>query len=88
MLTPADTAQLMNALNFSFYFGILVGAIVFIFLGNLTRFTVSKFYQPPRIKTREGYLYRFRGLYVTKEERHERIQKAREDYLIERKAGF
>lgn len=87
-MTPSEYAQLMNALNISFYFGILVGAIAFIFLGNLTRFTISKFYLPPRIKTRDGYLYLFDRIYITNDERQQRIQKAREEFRIKHKAGF
>ena len=75
-LSLADTVQLQQLIFFVFAVGVFVGAICTGFLTTLKNLVFYHFDQPTRIRTNNGYLYRFRNKYVPLAERQNLMKQA------------
>ena len=78
MTTPslADIVQLEQLIFVVFATGVFVGAICTGFLTTLKNLVFYHFEQPTRIRTNNGYLYRFRNKYVPLDERQKLMKQA------------
>ena len=79
-LSLADTVQLQQLIFFVFAVGVFVGAICTGFLTTLKNLVFYHFDQPTRIRTNNGYLYRFRNKYVPLAERQNLMKQAIEQH--------
>lgn len=79
-LTITDIAQLQNMTYIIFSVGIIVGLACSHFLKTILGFFDLCYRHPSRIKTNEGYLYRFNGKYVTLQEKNTLIKLAIEKH--------
>lgn len=79
-LTLAEIAQLNQLLFIVFAVGVFTGAICTGFLTMLKNLVFYHFEQPTRIRTNNGYLYRFRNKYVPLAERQNLMKQAIEHH--------
>ncbi|ENX58638.1 hypothetical protein F885_03006 [Acinetobacter higginsii] len=79
-LSLVEIAQLEQLLFVVFVVGVITGAICTGFLKMLLNLITLHFEQPNRIKTNNGYLYRFKRKYVPLEEKQRLIKQAIEQY--------
>lgn len=79
-LTLVEIAQLNHFLFIVFATGVFVGAICTGFLTTLKNLVFYHFEQPTRIRTSNGYLYRFRNKYVPLAERQNLMKQAIEQH--------
>lgn len=82
-LTLQDTAALETLLFTVFAVGIFTGALCTGFLTRLNRLFFNEIERPKRIKTQQGFLYRYQGMYITKESREMQVLAAREKLMNE-----
>ncbi|WP_336944572.1 hypothetical protein [Acinetobacter modestus] len=81
-LSLADIAQLEQLIFVVFATGVFVGAICTGFLNTLKNLVFYHFEQPTRIRTNNGYLYRFRNKYVPLAERQNLMKQANKQHRV------
>ena len=79
-LTLVEIAQLNQLLFIVFAAGVFTGAICTGFLTTLKNLVFYHFQMPSRIRTNNGYLYRFRNKYVPLDERQNLMKQAIEQH--------
>lgn len=79
-LTLVEIAQFNQLLFIVFAVGVFTGAICNGFLTTLKNLVFYHFEQPTRIRTNNGYLYRFRNKYVPLAERQNLMKQAIEQH--------
>lgn len=82
-LSLAETAQLNQLIFIVFVVGVITGAICTGFMKNLIKLISMHFEMPRRIKTNDGYLYRFKRIYMSLDERNELMKKSFSKYRDE-----
>lgn len=82
-LTLQDTAALESLLFTVFAVGVFTGAICTGLLRRLSSIFFNEVERPKRIKTQQGFLYRYQGIYITKESRDTQVLAAREKLMNE-----
>lgn len=82
-LTLHDTAALESLIFSVFAVGVFTGALCTGFLTRLNRLFFNEVERPKRIKTQQGFLYRYQGMYITKESRETQVLAAREKLMNE-----
>ncbi|MHA3890877.1 hypothetical protein [Acinetobacter sp. GXMZU3951] len=80
-LTLQDTAALESLLFTVFAVGVFTGAICTGLLKRLSTIFFNEVERPKRIKTQQGFLYRYQGIYITKESRDTQVLAAREKLM-------
>jgi hypothetical protein len=85
MPTVTDIAQLEFMTYGIFTFGIITGLVVGGIFKNIISIIISGITQPRRVRTSDGYLYRFRNKYYPLEQRNSLIKHAYERYKARRK---
>lgn len=82
MITIPDISALQSMSTFIFTMGIIAGSICTGIFRAITTAISSHYTMPSRIKTENGYLYRFRNMYVPLDKRNalrsQAIQKYKE----------
>lgn len=85
MMTIPDISALQSMSTFIFTMGIIAGSICTGIFRAITTAISSHYTMPSRIKTENGYLYRFRNMYVPLDKRNalrsQAIQKYKESRI-------
>ncbi|OBY72366.1 hypothetical protein [Acinetobacter gyllenbergii] len=79
-LSLVEISQLNQLLFVVFASGVFTGAICTGFLKTLLNLITLHFEHPSRIKTNDGYLYRFKRKYVSLDEKQRLIKQAVEQH--------
>ena len=76
MLSVTDIAQLEFMTYGIFTFGIITGLVVGGLFKSIISITISGITHPSRIRTADGFLYRFRNKYYSLEQKNSLIKQA------------